>query len=45
VIIEFPSMEAAKAFYNSPDYQAIIKGRTDNARSSIMLAEGYESQR
>jgi uncharacterized protein (DUF1330 family) len=43
VIIEFPGLEAARAFYNSQDYRAIINGRTDNARSSIMLAEGYEN--
>jgi uncharacterized protein (DUF1330 family) len=45
VIIEFPSLDAAKAFYHSSDYQAIIKGRTDNSRSSIMLAEAYEHPR
>jgi uncharacterized protein (DUF1330 family) len=42
VVIEFPSFVAAKAFYNSLEYQAIIRGRTDNARSIIMLAEEYK---
>ena len=40
VIIEFPDLDAAKGFYDSPDYQALIPHRTDNARSMLLIAEG-----
>lgn len=40
VIIEFPSYEAARAFYNSPEYQENMKIRQANADSVIIVAEG-----
>ena len=40
VILEYPSFEAAKAFLESPEYQAIIHLRTDNTVSRLMIAEG-----
>jgi uncharacterized protein (DUF1330 family) len=40
VIIEFSDLDAAKGFYDSPDYQALIPHRTDNARSMLLIAEG-----
>ena len=42
VIIEFPDLDAAQGFYNSPDYQALIPHRTDNARSMLLIAEGAD---
>ena len=43
VVIEFPSREAAEAWYASDGYQSIIKHRTDNASGSLALIDGYES--
>jgi uncharacterized protein (DUF1330 family) len=40
VVIEFPSFEAAEAFYNAPAYQAVIAKRTANANSRLIIAEG-----
>jgi uncharacterized protein (DUF1330 family) len=40
VIVEFPSMEAARTFYDSPDYQAAMPFRTASARSVFLLAQG-----
>ena len=40
VILEFPSVEAARAFYDSADYQAILPIRTANAAATLIIAEG-----
>jgi uncharacterized protein (DUF1330 family) len=40
VVLEFPSKEAAKAFYNSPEYQAVAVHRHASAESTFLLAEG-----
>ena len=40
VILEFPSMEAAQAWYNSPEYQAIIPVRTENSTGNFLLVDG-----
>jgi len=40
IVIEFPDMAAARAWYASPVYQAILHLRTDNARGEIILIEG-----
>ena len=40
VVLEFPSMEAAKGWYDSPEYQAILKHRTDNSRANFVWVEG-----
>ena len=42
VVIEFPSLKAAQDWYNSPNYQAIIQGRLDNANGCLITVEGYE---
>ena len=39
VLVQFPSREAATAWYNSPDYQEIIALRTDNAISDLVLVD------
>jgi uncharacterized protein (DUF1330 family) len=40
VIIEFPSVEAAQAFYDSEDYQRVLPARTDNAATDMFIVEG-----
>lgn len=40
VVIEFPDMDAARACYDSPDYQAIARIRFENAESDMILVEG-----
>lgn len=40
VVIEFPDYEAARACYNSPEYQKVAQIRRDNADSVILLVEG-----
>jgi len=42
VVIEFPSLAAARAFYDSPDYQAILPLRLNAATSRVYLVEGYQ---
>lgn len=40
VVIEFPSVAAAYAWYDSPEYQAILPGRTANAESDVVIVAG-----
>ena len=40
VVIEFPSMEAARACYESPDYQAAKAIRETIAEAEMILVEG-----
>lgn len=40
VILEFPSVEDAHRFYESPEYQAILPDRLNNATSTLFVAEG-----
>ena len=40
VVIEFPSMDHAKAWYNDPDYGPMIKLRQTGATSELMVVEG-----
>jgi uncharacterized protein (DUF1330 family) len=41
VVLEFPSAEHAKRWYNSPGYQAIIQHRLKGATANLVLAEGW----
>ena len=41
VVLEFPSMAQARAFYDSEAYQRILPIRTENARSRLLIVEGY----
>jgi uncharacterized protein (DUF1330 family) len=41
VVLEFPSLEAAKRFYDSPEYAPLLKLRTETTRSHVALVEGY----
>jgi uncharacterized protein (DUF1330 family) len=40
VVLEFPSYEAAQAFYNSPEYVAARKMRSGAATMQIVAVEG-----
>lgn len=40
VILEFPSVEAAKAWYNDPDYAPMIKLRQTGAKGDLVVLEG-----
>jgi uncharacterized protein (DUF1330 family) len=41
VVIEFPSMEQAKTFYDSPDYRRARAIRADAGSAHIVAVEGY----
>ena len=41
VVLEFPNMTTLKKWYNSDDYQNIIKDRTDNSIGNMVFVEGY----
>jgi uncharacterized protein (DUF1330 family) len=40
VVIEFPSFDQAKRWYNSPEYQAALSGRLRSAVSKAIIIEG-----
>ena len=40
VIIEFPSMDAARDWYDSPDYQKPKSMRQANSKGRLLLLEG-----
>ncbi len=40
VVIAFPSLGTAQAWYDSPAYQEILPLRTDNSRSIAAIVEG-----
>ena len=40
VVIEFPSIESAKAWYFSKEYQSIVQGRLQNADGYLLIVEG-----
>uniref|UniRef100_UPI001C26B12D DUF1330 domain-containing protein n=1 Tax=Streptomyces sp. AC627_RSS907 TaxID=2823684 RepID=UPI001C26B12D len=40
VWIEFPSLADARAWYDSPAYQAILRLRTDHIEGDVLLIEG-----
>lgn len=40
VVVEFPSMEQARKFYDSPEYAPALAIRLKAARSRLILAEG-----
>ena len=42
VILEFPSMEQAKAWHRSPEYQPLLRLRESASESSALLVEGFE---
>lgn len=40
VLLQFPTVEAAKAWYNSPQYQAAIPHRKQAADYRVMIIQG-----
>jgi uncharacterized protein (DUF1330 family) len=40
IIIEFRSLDTARAWYRSPPYQAILRLRTDNSEGTVILVDG-----
>lgn len=40
VVIEFPSVEHAKAWYNDPDYAPLVKLRQSGSDAELVLVEG-----
>ena len=40
VIVEFPTTEAARAWYDSPAYQEVARHRFKGARYRVVLVEG-----
>ena len=41
IVVRFPSKEAARAWYHSPEYQAIVNLRTDNADGFVVFTEHF----
>jgi len=42
VIIEFPSVEAARAWWDSPEYAKPKEMRRANSKGRLMLLEGFD---
>lgn len=42
VVIEFPSYEAAKACYSSPEYRKALDARGDAIEADFIIIEGYD---
>ncbi|MFC0600245.1 DUF1330 domain-containing protein [Streptomyces palmae] len=40
VLIEFPDLAAARAWYHSPAYQAILRLRADHIEGDLLLIDG-----
>ncbi len=41
VVLKFSSKEAARTWYDSPEYQAIVRLRTDNTAGFSVLTEAF----
>lgn len=44
VIVEFPSLAAARAWYRDPDYQRLIRLRQTGSQADFVLIEGMKQQ-
>ena len=42
VVIEFDSVEAARRWYDSPEYQRILPLRLAGAKTTAAIVEGYD---
>jgi uncharacterized protein (DUF1330 family) len=42
IVIEFPSYQAARDCYNSPEYQKAIAARGDGVDLDLVIVEGYD---
>jgi uncharacterized protein (DUF1330 family) len=41
VVLEFPSRDAAMAWYQSPEYQAVIGKRLNSTKGFLTLVDGF----
>jgi uncharacterized protein (DUF1330 family) len=41
VVLEFPTLGAVQRFYNSAEYEPILKLRLASTRSDVVLVQGY----
>ena len=41
VVVKFPSKDALRAWYDSPEYQEIIHHRTDNTEGTLVFADEF----
>ena len=41
MVVKFPSKEAARDWYASPEYRAIVGLRTDNSGGLLVLADEF----
>jgi uncharacterized protein (DUF1330 family) len=41
VVLEFPSLDAARAFYFSLEYAPLLKLRSETTESQVMLVDGF----
>jgi uncharacterized protein (DUF1330 family) len=40
IVIEFPDLASARAWYRSAAYQAIVRLRTENSEGDVIIADG-----
>ena len=40
VVLEFESVEQARKWYNSPEYQAVVGQRFNSADSALIIVDG-----
>ncbi len=41
VVLKFPSMDALRGWYESPEYKEIINLRTDNTEGTVVFADEF----
>jgi uncharacterized protein (DUF1330 family) len=41
IVVKFPSHEALQGWYESAEYQAIMRHRTDNTEGFVVFADGF----
>ena len=41
IVLKFPSMNALRAWYESPEYKEIINLRTDNTEGMVVFADEF----
>jgi uncharacterized protein (DUF1330 family) len=44
VVVEFPTIEQARAFYDSPEYAPALAIRKSVATSNLIIVEGWEEK-
>ena len=42
IVVKFASKDAARAWYNSAEYQEIISHRTDHSEGFLLFADGFK---